>query len=80
MPNVTVTCDRCKQQIDGIREPADPATGFVGATGGFYETGNPEGWGKYADPGERIVCDACMHADPRYIAVYGDRRAKTAGA
>ena len=60
---VTVQCDRCKKQVNGIKTET--------ATGGFYEVANPLGWGKYADPGEKIVCDNCMWNDPRYIAVYG---------
>ncbi len=28
-------------------------------------------WHAYADPGEAYLCDACMWADPRYIATHG---------
>lgn len=60
---VTVKCDRCHQQIDGMRTD--------GLTAGFYEVEHGQGFGKYTNPGERIICDRCMHTDPRYIADYG---------
>lgn len=71
--NVTVTCDRCKKTVEGIRTDR--------FTGGFYEisvnamTLEPSDWCKFANPGEKIVCDDCMWADPRYIAVYGTHAA-----
>jgi hypothetical protein len=67
--SVTVVCDRCKATVEGLRT--------MRFTGGFYEvqadlrTLDITSWSRYANPGEKIVCDACMHADPRYIAVYG---------
>jgi hypothetical protein len=59
-------CDRCKQPFDGDKGPD--------FTAGYYEVG-PTGkaWGQYANPGEIIACDACMWADPRYIAAHGKR-------
>jgi hypothetical protein len=56
-----ICCDRCKQEIVGARPP-DPD----GMTAGYYV-----GWKEQMDPGEHIICDACMWADPRYIAIYG---------
>ena len=62
--NVTVICDRCKQQVAGIKTET--------ATGGFYAVGKPGSqWGRYANPGEFILCDACVGSDPRYLAEYG---------
>jgi hypothetical protein len=66
---VTVVCDRCDKIIEGIRTPH--------FTGGFYEISydlpnlKASSWRPYVNAGEHIVCDACMHSDPRYIAVYG---------
>ncbi len=63
--NVTVVCDRCNKEVQGIKVEGV-------ATGGFYEVGpTGEPWGRFANPGETIVCDDCMCHDPRYIAVYG---------
>ena len=66
MSLVTVICDRCKRSIEGLR------TGS--ATGGFYDIEAGGWWAGFADPGEKNVCDDCMHSDPRYVAVYGKRR------
>lgn len=66
MNNVTIICDRCKQSVEGYEGQE--------ATGGFYGMGGPGPWAKYARPGERRICDACMHADEGYIRDYGDRR------
>lgn len=57
-----MNCDRCKKPIEDFRPP-DPD---YGVTAGYYLD-----WDLFMDPGERIVCDACAWADPRYIAVYG---------
>jgi len=37
-------------------------------TAGYYVA---SAWQKCANPGEVYICDACMWADPRYIADYG---------
>lgn len=55
---ITVTCDRCHNLINGIE------TKF--GTGGFYLN-----WTEFMSPNEKTVCDECMWQDPRYIAVYG---------
>lgn len=57
-------CDRCGKAIPHFS--FDPTGGM---TAGWYLTTG--GWGKFANPGERAVCDECMWSDPRYIAVYG---------
>ena len=67
MNDVTVTCDRCGKQIEGIEHET--------ATGGFYRIKvDGEGWGKYTNPGERVVCDDCMWHDPRYLVDYPPTR------
>jgi hypothetical protein len=60
-----IICDRCGDLIDGFRGEH--------ATAGFYDTTGDSWWSKFSNPGEQNVCDACMWADPRYIAEYGPR-------
>lgn len=61
-----LTCCRCKKSIDGFKDH------LTGTTAGYYEV--HEGyWQAFANVGEKIVCDPCMFADERYIAVYGQR-------
>lgn len=38
-------------------------------TAGFYDVSGTT-WGKYRRPGEGIVCDNCMHNDPKYRKDY----------
>ena len=40
-------------------------------TGNYYSVWPGCYWNKFARPGEREVCDACMWADPAYQAEYG---------
>lgn len=73
MTDVIVVCDRCGKTVHGIHiEPSerDP----IGGTSGYYNTAPLSPWANFANPGENILCDDCMFADPRYIAVYGDHR------
>jgi hypothetical protein len=56
----TVHCDRCKKEVEGFIDEAG------GMSAGVYVD-----WMDFFNPGEHIVCDACMWADPRYIAIYG---------
>lgn len=69
MKQVQIVCDRCKKTIDGIIADV-PATGIPNRyTGGFYDlTGGY--WGKFARPGEKNICDECMHGDPEYKKLY----------
>jgi hypothetical protein len=53
-----IKCDRCKKEVDG-------------AVDGILSAGCYVGWLKFMNPGEHLICDACMWSDPRYIAVYG---------
>ena len=65
MPSIQVTCDRCGELVDGLEIEGQ-------GTAGFYRTGPGSFWQRYANPGELIICDGCMHANPRYIADYMD--------
>lgn len=55
-----VLCDRCHQAVEGWLPDA------TGMSAGVYV-----GWPDQMNPGEYVVCDRCMWADPRYIAIYG---------
>lgn len=55
-----VTCDRCKQPIEGIRGDE--------FTAGFYDMAK---WEEHRRENEQYVCDSCMFADPRYVERYG---------
>lgn len=61
-------CSRCRRRVAGFRRPR--ADRF---TIGYYVVAPPAWWARFARPGERIVCDACMWVDPGYVAVYGRR-------
>ena len=54
---LTVTCDRCGAQVNGV-------SGEFG-TAGFYYVGSGY-WSLYARPGEANVCDRCMWTDPGF--------------
>jgi hypothetical protein len=55
-----VTCDRCKQVIEGIR-----GRDFVA---GVYDM---RSWEEYRRGDERHVCASCMFADEKYVERYG---------
>lgn len=57
-------CSRCRQEIKNARPPLGE-----GMTAGYYVV--DDYWQRFCNMGERYVCDACMWADERYIAVYG---------
>jgi hypothetical protein len=62
MKTVRVKCDRCKQEVEGTVDKV--------VTAGYYDVS--EGyWRKFARQDERVVCDNCMYADPRYQETYG---------
>jgi hypothetical protein len=61
--NVTIKCDRCGKMHDGI------AT--MHGTSGYYWVAPESAWQKYAQPGERYLCERCMWDDPAYIKDYG---------
>jgi len=58
---VAVKCDRCGAVVQGRKSR-------IGSSG-FYWCGSV--WGRFMKPGEHIVCDACMQADPDYKREYG---------
>jgi hypothetical protein len=55
-----VHCDRCHETVEGFLPDAG------GMSAGVYV-----GWRDCMDIDEWIVCDDCMWADPRYIAIHG---------
>ena len=57
---IKVTCDRCKQIVEGIRGEE-----FIA---GFYEMTK---WNEYQRENEQYVCNSCMFADPKYVERYG---------
>jgi hypothetical protein len=61
--NIKIKCDRCKKQVEGIIFDS-------GITAGFYDVAG--GWATYGRKNESIVCDSCMHKDPKYRKVYGN--------
>lgn len=58
-------CDRCKSTFVGEE--------CCGVTCGFYYVDSGP-WVKFGKNNEKIVCDACIHSDPRYIAEYENRK------
>jgi hypothetical protein len=64
-----LNCDRCKNPIRDFAPP-DPETGV---TAGYYDVTEGSGWEIFSKPGEKIVCDDCMHRHPIYAARYGVR-------
>lgn len=70
MKKVTVICDRCKKQVEGMEDP-----GY--STAGFYRAGSDvpgiTGWEQYMNHGESVLCDECMQNEPRYQATYGTK-------
>ena len=57
---IKVTCDRCKQIVEGIRGEEFSA--------GFYDMTN---WREYRRENEHYVCSSCMFSDPKYVERYG---------
>ena len=57
---IKVTCNRCKQIVEGIRGEE--------FTAGFYEMTK---WDEYKRENEQYVCNSCMFADPKYVERYG---------
>lgn len=66
MANITITCDRCGKLVHGT---IDEANGVPTITGGYYDVTSGS-WGEFARWEEERVCDACMHADPKYFRRY----------
>ncbi len=69
--NINITCDRCNSIVEGTIDDIPVSGEKVKCTGGFYDV--TEGyWNKFANEGEKRVCDSCMHSDLRYIKNYGE--------
>lgn len=67
--NIKIECDRCGVEVNGtVLIDGDD----IVCTGGFYDVVN--GWTEYAEPGEMIVCDKCMHSDPKYKEIYSPNK------
>lgn len=64
---IHIVCSRCRKVV------IDAAKECNGTTAGYYEVARGQ-WRKFANVGEQYLCDACMFADPRYIAIYGGQR------
>ena len=66
---VNVVCDRCRKEVTGWNT--------VQGTSNFYALRPDDSrefpWASCFGPDEVIICDACMYADPGYIAAYGSR-------
>lgn len=60
-------CPRCSRCQTVLRHFVPPDECEM--TAGYYLA---SAWPQYANPGEIYICDACMWADPRYVAVYGN--------
>jgi hypothetical protein len=60
---IIVKCDRCEKEIGDLNDVRGD-----GMTCGYYA----ECWQEFMDDDEHDVCDECMWADSRYIAVYGN--------
>ena len=67
MSDIKIQCDRCGKMVDGGIEVVPEYGGKV--TAGFYivSEGNWKEFGRWE---EEYVCDDCMHADPKYQAIY----------
>lgn len=63
---IRLKCDRCNENIEGLEAGV--------GTSGFYRADIGTAWSKYARPGEHVICDACMWADPAYQKDYPQPR------
>ena len=59
---VTITCDRCKKEVNGLESE--------NFTAGFYNVSRGSCWNEYGNSGENRICDKCMWTDPRYLKDY----------
>jgi hypothetical protein len=63
---IVIKCDRCQQEVSGIVGEINDRRYY---TGGFYDVSEGR-WSEFARNEERIVCDYCMFADPKYREMY----------
>ena len=66
LQQITIQCDRCKEFVDGIVGDIDDRWSY---TGGFYDVSQGS-WAEFSRNEEKVVCDTCMHLDPKYRALY----------
>jgi ribosomal protein S26 len=66
MKEVTITCDRCGKVVRGLFHE-DKEFGKI--TAGFYDVSDGF-WSHFKRWEEELVCDECMHACPKYKAIY----------
>lgn len=69
--NVTITCDRCGNTVEGIRDSFEFEGRTIKTTSGFYDLSEDGGWVRFAQSGEKQICDECMFGDPEYQKIYG---------
>ena len=67
MKNITITCDRCGNVVEGIIDKCKTTGAIV--TGGYYIVAEGS-WKEFARDTEEYVCDDCMHTDPKYQKIY----------
>ena len=57
---IRISCDRCKNIVEGIRGAT--------FTAGIYDMAT---WDEFRRENELYVCASCMFADPKYVERYG---------
>ena len=73
-------CNRCTRELYNCRIDFVDIDGQQrGMSAGCYTASDyqvemREGWGKFMNDGERVICDLCMWKDPRYQKVYGTQQ------
>ena len=67
MKAVTINCDRCGKVVSG-KIGICPTSGDV-ITKGYYIVSDGN-WSEFARWEEEIICDDCMHIDPKYLEIY----------
>lgn len=59
MKDITVQCDRCGKIVYGQYDESSKTTA------GYYDVSEGS-WSVFVRWEEQIVCDDCMHSDPKY--------------
>jgi len=65
--NITITCDRCGKIVEGTLEGTQAMDNII--TEGYYIV-NEGNWKEFGRWEEEVVCDDCMHSDPKYKKIY----------
>ena len=63
MKDITVQCDRCGKIVYGQHDED------VKLTAGYYDVAEGS-WAEFARWEEQVVCDDCMHSDPKYKKIF----------